>query len=236
MTSIIHRDKLEAGREDDRGIAIFKDRQEAGRRLAEALVNFKGKDTIVLAIPRGGVVVAYEIAQVLGAPLDIIIPRKIGAPMNPELAIGAVSQDGTVVLNDDYIKYLSISHRFIESEVSEQIKEIERRMRLYRPQFKPLPILEGKVVIIVDDGIATGATIKAALKSIRSQKPQELVIAIPVGPEDTINLLKREADQVICLEIPHSFNAVGDFYEDFRQTEDEEVIELLKRSSSQKTS
>jgi predicted phosphoribosyltransferase len=177
-------------------------------------------------------VVAFQVAQRLGAPLDLTIPRKLGAPANPELAIGAVSQDGNVVLNDDLVSYLRVPKSFIDSEVRAQLNEIERRMVRYRPHGKPLPNLHGKVVIVVDDGIATGATMRAALQSIKKQAPKKLIVAIPVGPADTIEWLKKEADEVVCLEIPPFFNAIGEFYEDFRQTEDAEVVELLSHASS----
>lgn len=203
---------------------------EAGRKLAKALVHYKGENLIVLAIPRGGVVVAFQVAQKLEAPLDLAIPRKLRAPMNPELAIGAVSQDGVVVLNEDLVKQLGIPKSFIDSEVKVELEEVKRRMSRYRPKGKPLPSLKCKIVILVDDGLATGATMRAAIKSIKKQSPQRLIVAIPVGPADTIEWLRKEVDEVVYLETPPFFNAIGEFYEDFRQTEDEEVIDLLSRS------
>lgn len=209
---------------------MFRDRVDAGKRLAEQLLDYKEKDVIVLAIPRGGVVVGYQVSRKLGAPLDLIIPRKIGAPMNPELAVGAVSQDGTIVLNDELVRMLRIPDSYIKAEADRQMREIERRMRNYRGESRPLPVFKGKTVILVDDGIATGATMRAAIQSIRKQKPAGLVVAVPVGPRDTIMTLKNEADKVVCLETPEDFQAIGQFYEDFRQVSDEEVIQLLEKA------
>jgi predicted phosphoribosyltransferase len=205
---------------------------EAGKRLAEALLDYMEKDVIVLAIPRGGVVVGYEVAHRLRASLDLIIPRKIGAPSDPELAIGAVSQDGTMVLNNELVSMLRIPENYIKKEADRQIREIERRMRNYRGEGKPLPALKGKTVILVDDGIATGATTRAAIQSIRKQKTAVLVVAVPVAPKDTIMTLKNEADRVVCLDTPESFQAIGQFYEDFRQISDEEVIQLLDKAGA----
>jgi len=209
---------------------LFKNRIEAGIKLAEALKDYQNKDVIVLTIPRGGVVVAYEVAKRLNAPLDLIIPRKLGAPMNPELAIGAVSQDGTIVLNEDLVSMLEIPRDYIDAEARGQIREIERRMSKYRGEGKPLPEVMGRIVILIDDGLATGATVRAALLTLKKQKPKELIIATPVGPADTIEMLSSQADKVVCLEIPPFFNAIGEFYDDFGQVEDEEVIEILQKS------
>jgi len=209
---------------------VFRNRVEAGKRLAEELLDYREKDVIVLAIPRGGVVVGYQVAHILSVPLDLIIPRKIGAPMNPELAIGAVSQDGTIVLNNELVKMLRIPESYIKEKADRQIQEIERRMKKYRGEGKPLPVLKGKTIILVDDGIATGATMRAAILSIRKQKPATLVVAVPVGPMETIMTLKNEADGVVCLEIPELFHAIGQFYEDFRQISDEEVIQLIEKA------
>jgi putative phosphoribosyl transferase len=207
----------------------FKDRIEAGRILAEALSEYKDKNPIILAIPRGGVVVAYEVAKALNAPLDLIIPRKIGAPNQPELAIGAVTKDGTTVLNRDILQYLRVPDDYVKEEVGHQVDEIKRRMDRYLGD-KPRLSVEGKVVIIIDDGVATGATIRAAIASIRKRKPALIVLAIPVGPPDTIEELRREADKVICLMTPEPFFAIGQFYESFEQTSDEEVIQILSKS------
>jgi len=212
---------------------VFEDRVEAGKRLAEQLLEYRKKDVIVLAIPRGGVIVGYYVAHRLGAALDLIIPRKVGAPMNSELAIGAVSQDGTTVLNDELVRMLHIPERYIKEESNRQIQEIDRRMKKYRGEGKPLPTLASKTVIIVDDGIATGATVRAAIMSIRKQRPAAIVVAVPVGPKDTIMTLKNEADRVVCLEVHEFFQAIGQFYRDFGQTSDEEVIQLLEKSRNE---
>ncbi|MCP8315920.1 MAG: phosphoribosyltransferase [archaeon] len=207
---------------------MFKDRKEAGKFLAEALSEYKDKNPIVLAIPRGGVVVAYEVAKALNAPLDLIIPRKIGAPNQPELAIGAVTEDGTTILNQDILHHLRVPDDYIKEEVRHQVEEIKRRMERYLGD-KPRLSIEGKVTILVDDGVATGATIKAAIASIRKRKPALIVLAIPVGPPETIEELRREADEVICLMTPEPFFAIGQFYKSFEQTSDEEVIDILNK-------
>jgi len=207
---------------------MFRDRKEAGKFLAEALSEYKDKNPIVLAIPRGGVIVAYEVAKALNAHLDLIIPRKVGAPNQPELAIGAVTEDGTTILNQDILQYLRVPDEYIKEEVKNQVEEIKRRMKKYLEDKLRLSI-EGKVTILVDDGVATGATIKAAIASIRKRKPALIVLAIPVGPPDTIEELRREVDEVICLMTPEPFFAIGQFYKSFEQTSDEEVIEILNK-------
>jgi len=212
---------------------VFADRHETGRLLAEKLSEYTNTDTIIFAIPRGGVVVAYEVASKLNVPLDLIIPRKIGAPSQPELAIGAVAQDGTIVLNNRLVQQLGISKDYIEKESRKQIQEIERRLKKYRSNLKQYPNVKNKNVILIDDGIATGATVKAAILSLRKQKPKSIIIAIPVAPPDTIDSLKEQADKVICLETPDIFYAIGQFYQDFAQTTDDEVINLLRKSNKQ---
>ena len=208
----------------------FRDRHDAGQRLAEALAFLKGrKDLLVLGIPRGGVVVAAEVARALGAPLDVFIARKIGAPGNPELAIGAVASSGDVVLDERLIAGLRVPADYIEAETARQRQEIARRMAAYRGD-RPPPKLAGKTVVLVDDGVATGATTLAALRALRAAKPAELILAVPVGPPDTIARLSAEADQVICLHTPAWFWAVGAFYVDFSQTTDEEVVRLLRET------
>jgi putative phosphoribosyl transferase len=210
-------------------MAYFADRVEAGKRLASALADFAGKKAIVLAIPRGGVVVGYEIAKALNLSLDVIIPRKIGAPDNPELAIGAMTEDGTIILDDNLVTYIGVSQDYIKEESERQKSEIERRLKKYR-QNEPYPDLKGRNVIIVDDGIATGSTMKAALASVKNRGARTVTIAVPVGPPSTIKELKKQADRVICPYTPEYFQAIGQFYADFNQTTDEEVIQLLKRS------
>ncbi|MGB9659810.1 MAG: phosphoribosyltransferase [Nitrososphaerales archaeon] len=207
---------------------MFKDRTEAGKILAKALSEYKDKNTIVLAIPRGGVIVAYEVAKALNAPLDLIIPRKIGAPNQPELAIGAVTEDGTTILNQDIVQYLRVPDDYIKTEVKRQIEEIKRRIQRYLGD-KPRLSIEGKVAILIDDGVATGATTRAAIASIRKRKPALIVLAMPVGPPDTVKELREDADKVICLMTPEPFFAIGQFYENFEQTSDEEVIQILNK-------
>ena len=215
----------------------FSDRVDAGKRLASELKDFAGKDAIVLTIPRGGVVVGYEIAKALHLPLDVIIPRKIGAPYNPELAIGAMTEDGTIILDKGLVSYLGVPESYIKAESEHQKNEIERRLRMYR-QDEPYPDLKGKDVIVVDDGIATGSTMKAALASVKNRGAKTVTVAVPVGPPSTINELKQQADRVICPYTPEYFEAIGQFYGDFSQTTDEEVIQMLnesKRGSREKT-
>jgi putative phosphoribosyl transferase len=207
---------------------MFKDRKEAGRLLAKALSEYKDKNPVILAIPRGGVVVAYEVAKALNAPLDLIIPRKISAPDQPELAIGAVTEDGTTILNQDILQYLRVPDDYIKAEVKRQEEEIKRRIQKYLGD-KPRVPIKGKIVILIDDGVATGATIRAAIASIRKRKPALIVLAIPVGPIDTIEELRKDADRVICLMTPEPFFAIGQFYENFEQTSDEEVIQILNK-------
>ena len=205
---------------------LFKDRREAGKRLAEELKSYAGKDTIVLALPRGGVVIGFEVAKALQVPLDVIITRKIGAPTAPEYAIGAVAENGEVLLNDEEIRLLGISRRYIDEEIRRQKIEIERRIGLYRGG-KRLPSLSGKRVILVDDGIATGFTVKTSIRAVRAENPRELVLAVPVAPAEVIDELAPLVDAVVCLATPSPFIAVGAWYRSFEQTTDDEVRSLL---------
>ncbi len=215
--------------EEESSLPHFLNRIEAGQRLADVLKEHSFVDGLVLAIPRGGVVVGFEVAEALGFPLDVIIPRKIGAPGNPELAIGAMTEDGTAILDEDLMAYLNVPKDYVERAGETEKLEIQRRMRLYRPN-EPYPNLNGRDVIVVDDGIATGATMKAALASVKNRGAKSVTAAVPVGPPSTIEELKRQADRVVCLYMPESFYAIGEFYEDFAQTSDYEVIDLLKKS------
>ncbi len=208
-------------------MVYFSDRKDAGKQLASALADFGFKEGMVLAIPRGGVVVGYEIASALNFKLDVIVPRKIGAPGNPELAIGAVTEDGTMILDDSLIMYLGVSNEYIYQESERQKQEIRRRQNFYR-QGVSEPEIKEKNVIVVDDGIATGYTMKAALASVRNRGAATLTVAIPVGPPSTIKEIEGQADNIVCLYTPEYFQAIGQFYSDFSQTTDEEVIELLK--------
>jgi putative phosphoribosyl transferase len=210
-------------------MAFFTDRIDAGKRLAFALRDFSGKNGIVLSIPRGGVVVGYMIAKALNLTLDVIIPRKIGAPDNPELAIGAVAEDGTTILDNNLIKYLGVNREYIKEETERQKKEIERRLTLYR-QDTSYPAVKGLDVIVVDDGIATGSTMKAALASVKNRGAASITVAVPVGPPSKIEELNKISSRVVCLYTPEYFQAIGEFYDDFSQTSDEEVIKILKEN------
>ena len=208
----------------------FRDRSDAGRRLAKALSSYKDRHPVVLALPRGGVPVAAEVAAALDAPLDLILVRKIGVPTQPELAMGAVV-DGTapiVIRNEEVIELSGTTVDEFDAACASELEEIERRRQLYIGD-RARAEIAGQVVIVIDDGIATGATTRAALQAIRNQKPKELVLAVPVAPPDTITKLRGEVDALICLETPESFGAIGYFYRDFRQVSDQEVVAILKR-------
>jgi putative phosphoribosyl transferase len=208
----------------------FQDRSDAGRRLAKALASYKKRHPIVLALPRGGVPVAAEVAAALDAPLDLILVRKIGVPTQPELAMGAVVDGAApiVVRNDEVIELSGTTSDEFEATCARELEEIERRRQLYLGD-RARAEIAGQVVIVVDDGIATGATTRAALQAIRNRKPKELVLAVPVAPPDTIAQLRGEVDALICLETPELFGAIGYFYRDFRQVSDQEVMAILKR-------
>lgn len=208
----------------------FRDRSDAGRRLAKALASYKDRHAVVLALPRGGVPVAAEVAATLDAPLDLILVRKIGVPTQPELAMGAVV-DGVapiIVRNEEVIELSGTTADEFEAACARQLAEIERRRQIYVGE-RARAEVAGQVVIVIDDGIATGATTRAALRAIRIRKPKELVLAVPVAPPDTITQLRGEVDALICLETPDPFIAIGYFYRDFRQVSDEEVVETLRR-------
>lgn len=206
---------------------IFKDRLDAGKKLAKALGQFKDVDGIVLGIPRGGIVVASEIANFLEFRLDIVIPRKLGAPDQPELAIGAISEDGTVLMNFDVIRRVGATDAYIKEESARQLTEIARRASAYRVGRPAIP-LQDEDIILVDDGVATGATLKAAINYVKNQNPRNLTVAVPVSPIQTIRELRAEVD-VICLSSPEIFYAIGAFYSDFKQITDEEVIMHLQK-------
>lgn len=206
---------------------IFDNRVEAGRRLAGRLQEYRGLSAVVLAVPRGGVVVGYEVAAALGAPLDVIIPRKLGAPDQPELAIGAVAGENIVVLDEQTIGYLGVSRAYLDEEAERQREEISRRRKLYRGE-RPFPSLEDRTVILVDDGIATGATITAAARESRAHRPARIVLAVPVAPPEVVDRLAKEVDDLVVLETPEPFFAVGSWYYQFEQTSDDEVVALLE--------
>jgi predicted phosphoribosyltransferase len=208
----------------------FRDRSDAGRRLAKALSGYKGRNAVILALPRGGVPVAAEVAAALKAPLDLILVRKIGVPTQPELAMGAVVDGAApiVVRNEEVIELSGTTAEEFDTTCARELAEIERRRQLYIGE-RPRAEIAGQVVIVIDDGIATGATTRAALQAIRNRKPKELVLAVPVAPPDTITQLRQHVDALICLETPESFGAIGYFYRDFRQVSDQEVVAILKR-------
>ncbi len=211
-----------------RNVHIFADRVEAGCALAERLVKEKYENPVVLALPRGGVPVAAEVAKVLEAPLDLVLVRKIGVPYQPELALAAVVDGGhaEVVVNEDVRRFAGVSDQDFEEAKARELAEIERRRELYLQGRERVPI-KGATAIVVDDGIATGATVRAALKALRRRDPKKLVLAVAVAPPETINELRPEVDEIICLETPEPFYAISLYFLDFRQVSDEEVVELL---------
>jgi len=206
----------------------FSNRTEAGRKLAKALAFYKEQHPVILALPRGGAPVAAEIAAALEAPLDLVLVRKIGVPFQPELAMGAVidGQEPLVVRNEQVICMAEINQSEFDAIRDRELEEIERRRKLYLGN-RPHPELKGQTVIIVDDGIATGATIRVALRAIRMRKPRKLILAVPVAPTQSLDELRTEADEIVCLEDYEDFGAIGLYYSDFRQISDAEVIELL---------
>jgi putative phosphoribosyl transferase len=206
----------------------FRDRANAGRQLVPYLMAYAAQNPVVLALPRGGVPVAFEVARALRAPLDLIFVRKIGAPGHAEFGLGAVV-DGAhpqVVLNEEALGHFKVPPGYIEEEAQRQLQEIERRREHYLAGRRPVDV-EGRVAIVVDDGIATGGTVRAALKGLSCARPARLILAVPVAPADTIERLRMEADDVVCLMMPEPFYAVGEHYDDFRQTSDREVTRLL---------
>ncbi len=207
--------------------ARFRDRREAGRRLAEALSGYAGRPgLLVLALPRGGVPVGYEVARALKAPLDVMLVRKLGVPGHEELAMGAIASGGVRVLSKDVVSTLGIPEREIAVVAAAEEEELERRERAYRDARPPLDV-RGKTVILVDDGLATGSTMRAAAAALRAQGVEHLVVAVPVAPPETCEALRAEVDEVVCAREPEPFLAVGTWYEDFSQTTDDEVRELL---------
>jgi len=206
---------------------IFQDRADAAKKLAEKLEMLKKEEPIILAIPRGGVVTGDVIALELCAKLDVVVPRKLGAPYMPELAIGAVMHDGSYYLNTDVITMLNVPKEYIEAEKGVQMKEIDRRLTLFRGSREY--DLKGKTVVLADDGVATGATMFAAAQWVKKQKPKKLVIAVPVGPVETIDKLKQIADEVVVITTPALFGAVGEFYQDFTQVSDKQVQEIMRK-------
>lgn len=214
-------------------MALFKDRRDAGKQLAQELTAYAGRsDVIVLALPRGGVPVAYEVARALNAPLDIFIVRKLGLPGHEELAIGAIASGGVRVLNEDIVRALNIPEAVIESIARRELQELERRERTYRGN-RPPPEVRGRTVILVDDGLATGASMRAAVAALRAQNPARIVVAVPTAAPETCEAFESEVDEIVCAMTPEPFYGVGRWYEDFSQTTDEEVRALLEEAARQ---
>lgn len=211
-----------------RGTVIFRDREDAGRRLAERLARYRHDDAVVLALPRGGVPVGYEVARSLEAPLDVFVARKLGAPGQPELAIGAVAPGGVRILNDLVVRHLGVSEDWIEAVAEKELLEIRRRMRSFRGE-RPEPEIRGRTVILVDDGVATGMTVRAAIRAIREKSPRKIVLAVPVCAAVTADALASEVDELVCLQTPADLWAIGLWYENFHQLDDGEVVGLLER-------
>lgn len=214
---------------------LFRNRTEAGRLLAGHLKDYSDMpDVIVLALPRGGVPVAFEVAEVLRAPLDVYIVRKLGVPGHEELAMGAIATGGVRIMNDDVVRFLNIPADVLDETSQREMSELERREREYRGG-RPAPDIEGRIVILVDDGLATGSTMRAAASALRKQNPQKIVVAVPVGSPQTCEEFRREVDEVVCAMTPEPFHGVGQWYDDFSQTSDEEVHKLLGRSPSNRS-
>lgn len=212
---------------------IFRDRHHAGEALVARLKKYHGdKNVVVIGLPRGGVVNAFEVARGLNLPLDIVYPRKIGAPFNPELAIGAITESGKGILNNDLVAQLGITDSYISHAIEYEKAVAQERLNNYRKKQPKIP-LKNKTVIIVDDGLATGATMKAAIQSVKVEGADRIVVAVPVSPPDTFSEIQELVDEIIVLDTPPFFSAVGEFYEDFSQTEDEEVVDLLQQNRQQ---
>lgn len=209
---------------------LFTNRREAGRILASLLMKYADRDDVlVLALPRGGVPVGFEVAQALRAPLDVFIVRKLGVPGHDELAMGAIATGGVRVLNDDVVMSLELEPEVIDAVAAREQKELARRERIYRGA-RPAPDVRGRTVIVVDDGLATGSTMRAAVAALRKQGPARIVVAVPVAAPETCEEFKTEVDETVCAATPRMFNGVGRWYEDFSQTTDDEVHELLAQA------
>lgn len=208
---------------------IFKNRQDAGERLSEKLTEYANRDDVlILALPRGGVPVAFEVAERLAAPLDVFLVRKLGVPGQEELAMGAIASDGVRVLNERTIDYLNIPEAVINRVAEKEQRELERREKAYRDDL-PAPDVRGKIVILIDDGLATGATMRAAAVALKQMKPAKIVVAVPVASDETCREFEQEVDAVVCAITPEPFYGVGLWYHDFSQVADDEVRELLQR-------
>ncbi len=213
---------------------LYRDRADAGRRLAEKLRHYADRtDVLVLALPRGGVPVGYEVARALKVPLDVFLVRKLGFPGQEELAMGAIASGGSRVLNTSLLQRLHVSQEMVDAVADREQRELERREQAYRGSAPP-PVVRGRTVILVDDGLATGASMQAAAAALRGREPARVVVAVPVGAPSTCDEFGGYADEVVCGEMPEPFLAVGQWYDDFSQTSDEEVRELLRRSRSER--
>ena len=212
-----------------RETSIFPDRRDAGRRLAKLLLHYRDENPVVLALPRGGVPVGAEISRALDAPLDIIVARKLGAPGQPELAIGAIAPGGVRLVNERLVRWLGIPEDWIEQAAEKELAEVQRRMRRFRKD-RPASQVRDRSVILVDDGIATGMTARAAIQAIHTEEPRRIILAVPVCTKETAKKLSQEIDELVCLEIPEDLWAIGLWYRDFHQIPDEEVMDLLQKS------
>jgi len=212
----------------------FRSRMEAGELLAHQLTELQSQNVALLGVPRGGVVVAREIAHALDGDLDMVLAHKLGAPGNPELAIGAVCEDGRLFLDEEISSYMGIDDNYIKREKSRQMQELTRRVNRYRSVLPKIP-LSGRIVVVTDDGVATGATMQAALWAVRQESPEKIVAALPVGPQDSLERLSQAADETICLQAPPFFSAISQFYSYFNQVEDEELLEILQQESKRRS-
>ncbi len=206
---------------------LFRDREDAGQQLAKRLMPYQREDCIILALPRGGVPVGQVIAQQLGKPLDVLVVRKIGAPGQRELAVGAIGPGNVVVWNQDVLDCLRIQPELLEPQIQKEKAELARRLELFRGQ-RPFPDLAGKTAIVVDDGLATGATARAAIQAVQALGPARIILAVPVGARSTVSEMRQQVDELLCLEAPEYFEAVSQWYEKFPQNSDQEVIALLR--------
>jgi putative phosphoribosyl transferase len=212
----------------------FTNREQAGRLLGEELRAYAGEDTIVLGLPRGGVPVAFEVARALRAPLDVRVVRKLGVPWHPELGVGAVAEEGHIDLNADVLKHVGLSEGELSRLIEAKRREVQERVQKFRAG-RPQPELQGRTVILVDDGIATGGTVRAAIRSVRTHHPRQIVLAVPVAAPDTLADLAPGLDRIVCLMAPPNLYAIGLWYEDFQQVDDDEVAALLERARSEPT-
>ena len=211
----------------------FRDRAQAGQLLAEELSGLWGKNSVVLGIPRGGIIVARELARHLDADLDVVLSRKLGTPGQEELAMGSLAEDGKVFLNEEVVGMLRIPDRFVQQEKDRQMQEIRRRLQLFRTALPKTP-LNNRIVIVTDDGVATGATMQAAIWAVRHEAPQRLIVAVPVAAQEALDRLSPDVDEIICLRRPYYFYAVGQFYRDFEQVTDQEVQRVLEEEAGRR--